>query len=155
MFPITVAIPVAWGDMDAFGHVNNTVYFRWCESARIAYFEACGLNERMRAESVGPILAHASLAFKRPLTFPDSVRAEASAVKTGTTSFTLAYRLWSEKHGLAAEGDSVIVLFDYRRGIKVPLDDALLERIQGIERQSSAGATRPSARATQRTTRSG
>src|SRR4051812_27249954 len=54
---VTVEIPVAWGDMDAFGHVNNTVYFRWFESARIAYFEKIGLNERMKRDKKGPILA--------------------------------------------------------------------------------------------------
>src|SRR5687767_1167703 len=54
---VTVEIPVQWGDMDAFGHVNNTVYFRWFESARIAYFEKIGLNERMRRDRKGPILA--------------------------------------------------------------------------------------------------
>ena len=38
--PVSVQIPVAWGDMDAFGHVNNTVYLRWFETARIAFFRA-------------------------------------------------------------------------------------------------------------------
>jgi len=32
-------IPVRWGDMDAMGHVNNTVYFRFMEQTRISWFE--------------------------------------------------------------------------------------------------------------------
>ena len=55
-FPVVVAIPVAWGDMDAFQHVNNTVYFRYFESARIAYFERLEFMELMQATGVGPIL---------------------------------------------------------------------------------------------------
>ncbi len=33
-WPVTVELPVQWGDMDAFGHVNNAVYLRWFESRR-------------------------------------------------------------------------------------------------------------------------
>ncbi|MHA2239162.1 MAG: acyl-CoA thioesterase, partial [Candidatus Hodarchaeales archaeon] len=42
-FPVTVQIPVAWGDMDSFGHVNNTKFFKYFETARIKYFEEIGL----------------------------------------------------------------------------------------------------------------
>jgi len=37
--PVVIETPVAWGQMDAFRHLNNTAYFRFFESARIAYFE--------------------------------------------------------------------------------------------------------------------
>lgn len=132
-FPVALDIPVAWGDMDSFGHVNNTIYFRWCESARIAYFEACGLNEKNRRERIGPILARASVDFRKPVTFPDRVRASASVTKLGNTSFVMVYRLVSEAQGLVAEGESVIVLFDYAKGAKVPLDDELRRRIHAVQ----------------------
>ena len=54
-YPVQLEIPVAWGDMDAFGHVNNTVYLRWFESARIAFFERISIRAS-RPEKVGPIL---------------------------------------------------------------------------------------------------
>ena len=41
-YPVSIVIPVAWGDMDAFQHVNNVTYGRWLESARIAYFRRIG-----------------------------------------------------------------------------------------------------------------
>jgi acyl-CoA thioester hydrolase len=131
---VSVEIPVAWGDMDAFGHVNNTVYFRWFESARIAYFERIGLNERMRREKKGPILARTSCDFEKPLTFPDTVTASARVVKLGNTSFVMEYKVESKKHGLAAKGEGVIVLIDYEKGGKVPLDDELRSKIDGVEK---------------------
>lgn len=131
--PVSVEIPVAWGDMDAFGHVNNAVYFRWFESARIAYFEKIGLNERMRREKKGPILARTSCDYEKPLTFPDTVRATASVVKLGNTSFVMEYRVTSERHGLAARGEGVVVLVDYEKGGKLPLDDELRARIDALE----------------------
>jgi acyl-CoA thioester hydrolase len=123
---VSVDIPVAWGEMDAFGHVNNTVFFRWCETARIAYFDQAGVTERMKAEGIGPILGHASMAFRQPVAYPDTIRAEAGVEKVGTTSFVLAYRLTSlSKGAVIGEGDSVVVMVDYRRGGKVPLDERL------------------------------
>jgi acyl-CoA thioester hydrolase len=133
---VTIEIPVAWGDMDAFGHVNNTVYFRWFESARIAYFDQIGLGERMRRERKGPILARTSCDYEKPLTFPDTVKASAKVVKLGNTSFVMEYQVTSQKHGLAAKGEGVIVLVDYEKGGKVPLDDELRARIDAAEKTS-------------------
>src|SRR5271170_2237516 len=116
--------------MDAFGHVNNAVYFRWFESARIAYFERIGLNERMKRERVGPILARTSCDYEKPLAFPDTIRASASIVKLGTTSLVMEYRVTSALHGDAARGEGVVVLVDYEKGAKVPLDEALRARIE-------------------------
>lgn len=134
-WPVSLELPVLWGDMDAFGHVNNTIYLRWFESARIEYLERIGLNARMRAERVGPILAHTRCDFLLPLTFPDTVLAEATLARVGTTSFTMAYRVRSRAHGLAeaARGEGVVVLFDYARGAKVPLDAELRAAIERLQ----------------------
>lgn len=131
-FPVVIEIPVAWGDMDAFAHVNNTIYLRWFESARIAYFEridALGVKE---TTGIGPILAATSCRFRIPLTYPDTVLAGARvpAESVGADRFTMEYAVLSRGHArLAADGDGRIVTFDYRAGSKAPLPDALRERI--------------------------
>lgn len=51
---ISIEIPVAWGDMDAFAHVNNTVYLRWFESARIAFFEQVQVSMRSTSTAGSP-----------------------------------------------------------------------------------------------------
>ena len=133
-FPVTLEIPVAWGDMDAFGHVNNTVYLRWCESARIAYFERTGMMERMQREGVGPILARASVDYRKPVVYPATVRAKATISRIGNTSAEMRYRIELIPRGeLVAEGDSVLVLIDYKTGAKVPLSEELRARIVGLE----------------------
>jgi acyl-CoA thioester hydrolase len=134
-WPVTVEIPVAWGDMDAFGHVNNAVYLRWFETARIAWFERVGLIERMKAERVGPILARAGVDYRRPVVYPDTVRVAATVTKLGRTSFVMAYRAESGAQGgaVVAEGETVIVMLDYRTGDKVPLDEPLRARIAEVE----------------------
>ncbi len=94
-YPVSVSIPVAWGEMDAFQHVNNVAYAHWLETGRIAYFGRIGFLDRMKAEGIGPILAKLTVEYRRPVTFPDRVRVDVTATKIGRSSFTLAYRVFS------------------------------------------------------------
>ncbi len=133
-FPVVVDIPVAWGEMDAFGHVNNTVYFRYFETARIAYFEALGYMKITESTGVGPILAHTDCRFRLPLDYPDRVRVGARADQVTDAGFLMHYVAVSARHGrLAAEGSGRIVSFDYRRGGKSPLQPEIAEAIARLE----------------------
>jgi acyl-CoA thioester hydrolase len=131
-WPVSLELPVQWGDMDAFQHVNNDAYLRWFESARISYFEAAGVMDGM--PSVGPILARQTIDYRLPLTYPDRLRASATVLRLGTTSFTMGLRLSSLKHGkVAAEGEAVIVMLDYRSGHKISLPESLRARLGKLE----------------------
>ncbi len=77
-YPVWVSIPVAWGEMDAFEHVNNVAYARWVETARVAYFTRLGLMCPRRPDGVGPILARLAIDYGRPISYPDTVRIEAT-----------------------------------------------------------------------------
>lgn len=139
-FPAVVETPVAWGEMDAFGHVNNAVYLRYFESARIAYFELLAPLAELGKAKVGPILARATIDYRKPLRYPDRVRALGRVAKLGTTSFTMAYRVESEKlGGVAAEGEGIVVLYDYAKEAKVPLPPELRAAIEALE----AAAAKP------------
>jgi acyl-CoA thioester hydrolase len=133
--PVVVDFPVAWGDMDAFGHVNNTQYFRWFEDGRLAYFEAIGVTELMEATGVGPILASTECRFRVPLTYPDAVRIGATVTDVQDGEFTMRYVVVSRAHGrVAAEGTGRIVAFDYRVGSKTtwpPELRAAIAKLQG------------------------
>lgn len=133
-FPITIELPVAWGEMDAFGHVNNTVFFRYFESARIAYFDAIGYDALLADEGLGPILAETSCRFRRPLTYPDRLVVGARVPSVGEDRFTMEYRIWSERLGTAAaRGEGLIVSFDYRAQRRVPLPASIAAAIERVE----------------------
>ena len=72
-FPIVVTTLVAWGDMDANRHVNNVVYFRYIEHARLRYFSELGFLNMQQETGIGPILAWTDCRFRRPLEYPDHV----------------------------------------------------------------------------------
>ena len=132
------AIPVQWGDMDAFAHVNNTLYLRWFETARIAYFRAVAGEEKLqfvRPGGVGPILASATVNFRLPLEYPDVIKVAATVSKIGDTSFEMKYEVRSQKFddAVAADGVAVMVSFDYAAGKPVRVEDALREGIYALE----------------------
>jgi acyl-CoA thioester hydrolase len=115
--------------MDSFQHVNNTVYLRWFESARIAFFETVGMNRSAQQTGPGPILARATVDFLKPVTFPDRITVEARVESVGNTSFVMHYRASSERLGECARGEGVVVMFDYSNGTKVKISDELRARL--------------------------
>jgi len=133
-YPATVDIPVAWGEMDALGHVNNIVYFRYFETARIHYLVQAGFIVQNRADGIGPILASVCCRFRRPLTFPDTVTVGVRVTGIATDRLTIHHRLVSQKLGVvAAEGEGVIVSYNYRAGGKAPLPPDVVEAIRRLE----------------------
>jgi acyl-CoA thioester hydrolase len=134
-YPVVIEIPVVWGEMDAFLHVNNIVYFRYFESARIAYFERLDVLDFMNQKGVGPILASTACRFRIPLSYPDKVLIGARVTGIEADRFLMHYLVRSERHGkTAAEGDGLIVAFNYRESRKAAIPDELRKRIIALEK---------------------
>ena len=133
-YPVVIEVPVAWGEMDTNQHVNNITYFRYFESARVAYFERTDIYDQLAQTGIGRILAATSCTFKMPLKYPDNVLVGAKVTSLGEDRFTMGYRIVSIKHRkIAAEGDGVIVIFNYRENKKVRIPDDLRQRIVDLE----------------------
>lgn len=129
-----MTIPVAWGDMDAFEHVNNTVYFKWCESARIGFFGKIGLLQSRQQTGVGPILAAIQCRFKAPLFYPDSVRVGLRVTRLGDTDFELHYTIFSERtQKVVAEAQDRCVIYDYSQGQKTQFPAAVYAALLSLQ----------------------
>jgi len=138
-FPVVITLPVQWGEMDAYQHVNNTVYLRWMEGARIAYFQRMQRDGWVTPSGVGPILHTATCRYRIPVTFPDTVHvgARVDASSYSDDRFTMKLAVFSERHQkIAAEGDAIIVVFDYGQQKKAQLDDAIKASIAAVERSA-------------------
>jgi acyl-CoA thioester hydrolase len=137
-YPVVIEIPVVWGEMDAFHHVNNVVYFRYFESARIAYFEKLDVLDLMNRTGIGPILATTSCRFRVPLKYPDKVLIGAKVANIEKDRFMMNYLVVSTRlQKVAAEGDGLIVAFNYRENKKAVISDELRQRILDVERTIS------------------
>lgn len=133
-FPVVVELDVAWGDMDSFGHVNNVVYFRYFETARVAYLTRGGWFESLRDRGVGPIVHSAQARFRKPLAYPDRVAVGARVVAVEADRVTFEHRLVSARwDDVAAEGRAVVVCYDYRAGAKAAIPDDLRARVAAME----------------------
>jgi acyl-CoA thioester hydrolase len=136
-FPIVVVQEVAWGDMDSYGHVNNVVYFRYFENARLEYLRRLRWNELKAATGVGPILRDTQARFRLALTYPDTIAIGGRIAKVAEDRFFLEHRIVSRcLNAVATEGRGTVVSYNYRTGQKVPLPAEIQEgirRLQGDE----------------------
>lgn len=137
-FPVVVDLPVAWGEMDAMGHVNGVVFIRYFETSRFTYFARLGpALEGMGSADRGWILASLTCRYRAPLTFPDTVSVGTRVAAVGIDRYLMEHRVVSHRLGkVAAEGDVLIVAYDYRAGGKTPLvgtDRAAIAAIEGHE----------------------
>ena len=133
-YPVVVRQAVVWGEMDSYRHVNNVVYFRYFENARLEYFRRLRWPEFEQESGVGPILAATQARFRRALTYPDTIAITARLGTLGEDRFTLEHRIYSEQLGdVATEGQGLVVAFHYGRGEKVTLPEELRRRIAELE----------------------
>lgn len=134
-YPVRVEQEVAWGEQDKLGHVNNTVYFRYFENARIAQFERLKLPfPDPGSQGHGPIMATTTCDFLKPIHFPDRVRIETGVTRLGRSSFVQVYRIYSHaQQDYVAKGSSVSVYYDYASGQSVPIPDDLRKAILELE----------------------
>ncbi|MCI0697320.1 acyl-CoA thioesterase [candidate division KSB1 bacterium] len=133
-FPVVVQFPVAWGEMDALGHVNNIVYFRYFESARVAYLTKINFIDPEANDGIAAILASTQCDFRKALAYPDTVSIGARVVEIGSDRFAMEYRLVSQGlQKIAAEGKGVVVAYNYRDKHKVELPEAIRKNIKEIE----------------------
>ena len=101
------SIAIRWGDMDAMGHVNNTVYFRYMEQARIAWFESLVPRSAAWGE-ISIVIVNASCNFRRPINYPGTVAVQVFAGAPGGSSVPTFYELKIE-HELHADGAATVV----------------------------------------------
>ena len=132
-FKIKVEIPIAWGDMDSFNHVNNTKVFKYFETARIKYFEKIGFIETMEKDSIGPILASTSAKFIKPLFYPDTVIAGTRVTSIEPTQFIMEYIVESKSKGIAALGEAKMVVYNYKSSERTTLPDIVRNKIREID----------------------
>jgi acyl-CoA thioester hydrolase len=121
----TERIAIRWGDMDAMGHVNNTVYFRYMEQARIGWFESLVPRADAWGE-IGIVIVNASCNFRRPINYPGTVEVRVFAGAPGGSSVPTFYEL-NVADELYADGAAVVVFLDReQKPLRIP------ERIRAL-----------------------
>ncbi|MGF1715616.1 acyl-CoA thioesterase [Photobacterium chitinilyticum] len=138
-YPVITEIPVAWGEMDALNHVNNVVYFRYLETARIEYFREIALMDEIQNTGIGPVLGETSCRYKLPVTYPDTLYVGSRVSELKDDRFTMEYEIVSKKLGaVTSSGTAKVVMFNFKTNKKANLLPSLVDAIKAIESGVSA-----------------
>ena len=130
-YKIVEEIPIRWGDMDARGHVNNTIYFRYFETARLTLFHSLDVYEEFETTGIGPILAYADCKFKAPLTYPDTIYVGAKITSIEGSKIIIKHILVSKKlNNDAAEGEAHMVWYNYKERKRVIIPDTFKQKLK-------------------------
>jgi len=126
-------IPIRWGDMDAMGHVNNTVYFRFMEQARISWFDRL-VPEEDAWHSTGIVIANASCNYKRAITYPGVVEVRLYVAVPGGASVATTYELRVDSDPEPyADGAAVVVFIDMKTQKSRRIPEAIRARLVRAE----------------------
>ncbi len=119
---------IRWGDMDAMGHVNNTVYFRYIEQARIEWFSE--IDSTPVPDGEGPVIVSAHCTFMRQLKYPGAIEVRTLVGPAGRSSFEMTHEIRmvdanGEPGVLHAQGGAKVVWVNFPAEKSVPLPDAI------------------------------
>lgn len=132
-YPVQLRQTVIWGDMDAFQHVNNKVYFRYFEDIRIEFMVQTKMLEMLDQSRIGPILASTSCDFRAPLSYPDNIYIGARISNMQARKISMEYVVVSEKlNKIAAEGTGLIVYYDYEKGQSCAVPEKIKRAVQKL-----------------------
>jgi acyl-CoA thioester hydrolase len=126
-------IPIRWGDMDAMGHVNNTVYFRYMEQARISWFDRL-VPEEDAWHATGIVIANASCNYRRAITYPGTVEVKLYVGTPGGASVPTTYELRVDADPEPyADGAAVVVFIDMQTQKSRRIPEAIRARLERAE----------------------
>ena len=134
-YPVAVDIGVRWGDMDALVHVNNVVYFEYFELARVAYLERIGMPTPGPAwRDFGWVIGSTCCRYEAPVTFPDTLAVGTRAGALSGDRLLMEYQAVSAKlNRVAAEGEALLVAYDFGAGRVTPIPDDIRRSILSLE----------------------
>jgi acyl-CoA thioester hydrolase len=121
-FKIWRKVTTRWADNDAYGHVNNTVYYEWFDSAVNAWMVEQGMLDIAKGDPIA-LVVETRCTYVAPLAFPESVEIGLTVAQIGQSSIRYRIGIFAEgADTAAAEGDFVHVVVDRttRRPVDIP-----------------------------------
>ena len=121
-FRIWRTVTTRWADKDAYGHVNNTVYYEWFDSAVNAWMVEQGMLDIANGDTIG-LVVETRCSYFAPLAFPQEVEVGLRVAELGRSSIRYRIGIFATGEELAAaQGQFVHVVVDRasRRPVEIP-----------------------------------
>lgn len=135
-FSIKIELPVNWGEMDAYGHVNNANYFKYFEASRVRYIEKIGFHESFQSQRLAGVLSRVSCNFVAPLKYPDTLTVGTRVTEISSDKIVMEHFVTNSQKCLAAFGESELIVYDFSREKKIPVPDLLRKSIEKLENKT-------------------
>ena len=133
--PLELKLRIDWSEMDEFSHVNNVMFFKYIQSARVNYWEKTGIYRKFKEEGIGPMVLSVNCRFIKPLYYPGELTIQTKTVFMQNTSFSFEHKIFNHHHELVAEATDILVMFDFNTNQKHPFPNEIrlmIEEIEGI-----------------------
>lgn len=125
-------LQIRFNDVDAFGHVNNSVYFQFYDMGKSAYFQE--VNGTIVADGLGVVIANVNCTFITPIEFGEPIAVETQVSSVGEKSFTMKQRIINTSSGeVKSHASSVMVAFDIKKKASVELSPHWLANLSKFE----------------------
>lgn len=124
-----LSIRIDWSEQDIFNHVNDVAFAKYMQASRVNLMEALGIMETYAREKIGFMVAASNIIYKKPLNYPGKIEVETKVHEIKNTSFIIKHQIFNEANELCAEGEDVIVYFDFNRNQKLMLTSSLTEKL--------------------------
>lgn len=128
-YKLSLELRIDWGDLDMYEHVNNVSYMRYLQSGRVNFWEASGIHKFYRNSNQGTMLVSTKCDFKRSLQYPGKAIVKTKLDFIGNKSFGLKHVILNENGDVCAEGNDVVVCFDFDKNETFPVPDWMREKI--------------------------
>ncbi len=129
-YPIVYDQKIAWGDMDAFGHVNNVIFYRYIESARLAYLDQLDIL----SEPLLTVVLSNQCHYLKPVVYPDQLKVGVKVEEIRNSAFRMKYTLYSEEQkSIVANAEAVIVCLDKTSMQKIKIPEYIVDKIKQLE----------------------
>jgi acyl-CoA thioester hydrolase len=130
-FPYPIKQQVYWGEMDAFGHINNVSYFRYFETGRITLFNETGFWQALQDEKVRIVIVKLECNYVREIVYPQEIEIAVAIKEIGNSSLKVHHivRDANDKNIIFAHGEGIIVGTDPKTGKSTAWNNVLREKL--------------------------
>jgi acyl-CoA thioester hydrolase len=125
--PLILKLRIDWSEQDLFGHINNVMFNKYVQSARVNLWEQIGLTAYHQQTNIGATLAATSVQFKKPLHYPGQISIHSGISVFKNTSFVITHHIYNHAQELCATAEDVVVIFDYHKNEKVVIPEFIRE----------------------------
>lgn len=113
-----ITLRIDWSEIDSFGHVNNVMFMKYVQAARLNFVDHIGLMKLFRASKIGFMVAETGCRFLKELHFPGYVTVHTKVLFAKNTSFSLEHTMMNSDEEIVAIAKDVLVVYDFNKGEK-------------------------------------